>query len=305
LPAPDAVVDPAPEPDSEPGSAPRRSEDLQPVADMASITTSTKRDMPATIRDARNSARVGWCQHARLGILAHARHPAGVYRSIVLFVAGCAGLAMHPRHPSEGTIAGLARDRESGEPIARADIRVRAEGRLAARAATTGTNGNYQVAHLQPGRYSLDAEFAGQPIDIEHIDVHAGGTTLVDVTFTLGQPDRIHVDFGNPQDAAIARYRPRHVAPHIAILEGTVTDAATRAPVVGASVTATAAGTTLQALTDDLGRYRFDAVEPGAYTVSAYYSIGGRGQIEVRRGDIAVGAGDGVVVPLWVELEKE
>jgi protocatechuate 3,4-dioxygenase beta subunit len=220
-----------------------------------------------------------------------------------LFVTGCAGAA--PLHrPSEGSIAGLARDRESGEPVAHADIRVRAEGELAPRSTTTNANGGYALSHLSPGRYSLDAEFAGQPIDIEHIDVHAGGTTLVDVTFTLGQPDRVRIDFGDPQMGAIAHYRPRHLGSRDAILEGTLTDTATRAPVAGASVTATAAGTTLQAVTDDLGRFRFDAVAPGAYTVSAYYSIAGRGQMEVRRSDISVGAGDGVIVPLWVELEK-
>jgi hypothetical protein len=224
--------------------------------------------------------------------------------SLLLLLAGCAGAA-HPHRPAEGAIAGLARDRESGEPVAHADVRVRAEGVLAPRTTTTGANGSYELAHLRPGRYSLDAEFAGQPIDIEHIDVHAGGTTVVDVMFTLGKPDRVYVDFGDARDGAIAHYRPRHVAPKVAILEGTVTDAATRAPVAGASVTATAGDLTLQAVTDDLGRYRFDAVAPGAYTVSAYYSIGGRGQMEVRRSDIAVAAGDGVIVPLWVELEKQ
>jgi hypothetical protein len=38
--------------------------------------------------------------------------------------------------------------------------------------------------------------------------------------------------------------------------------------------------------------------------VSAYYSISGRGQIEVRRSGIQVAAAEAVVVPLWIELAK-
>jgi hypothetical protein len=53
---------------------------------------------------------------------------------------------------------------------------------------------------------------------------------------------------------------------------------------------------------DDL--YRFDPVPPGVYVVSAYYSVGNRGQIEVRRSDIEVDAAQGVRVPLWVETEQ-
>ncbi len=58
----------------------------------------------------------------------------------------------------------------------------------------------------------------------------------------------------------------------------------------------------LQTISDDEGRYRFDAVTPGVYAVSAYYAIGGRAQIEVRRSDIHVDGAEAVVVPLWVEL---
>ena len=48
-----------------------------------------------------------------------------------------------------------------------------------------------------------------------------------------------------------------------------------------------------------------DLVEPGTYVVSAYYNIGGRGQIEVRRSDIEVARAEGVIVPIWVELSKQ
>jgi hypothetical protein len=38
--------------------------------------------------------------------------------------------------------------------------------------------------------------------------------------------------------------------------------------------------------------------------VSAYYSIGGRAQIEVRRSAITVEGAEAVVVPLWIELGR-
>jgi protocatechuate 3,4-dioxygenase beta subunit len=58
----------------------------------------------------------------------------------------------------------------------------------------------------------------------------------------------------------------------------------------------------LQTVTNEHGRYRFDAVEPGTYVVSAYYNISGRGQIEVRRAGIEVERAQGVIVPIWLEL---
>jgi hypothetical protein len=219
-----------------------------------------------------------------------------------VLAVGCAA-TQHP-HATSGAIAGLARDRDSGDPVPHADIHVRAEGELAAHAATTGRDGSYAIGNLPPGRYSLTAEFAGQPIDVEHIVVRAGDTTVVDVTFTLGQPDRVRIEFGDPKDGEITRYHPRHVGRDVAIIEGTVTDISTRVAIAGASVTATSEHGTLMAVTDDAGRYRFDGVPPGAYTVSAYYTVGGHGQLELRRSAIDVHAGDGVIVPLWVEVAR-
>lgn len=219
-------------------------------------------------------------------------------------VAACGG-AQHASAPrrDEGAIAGVARDRDSGDAIGKAEIRVRADGVLgAARAATSDGKGAYQVDHLRPGRYSLSASFAGQPVDVEHIDVARGKTVIVDLTFTLGRPDPITVDFGNPKDGAIGRYHPPHHE-GTGIIEGNVTDSGSRERVPGAVVTATRGPDTdsLQAISDDQGRYRIDPVPPGTYTVSAYYSVAGRAEIEIRRSDIAVAGGEGVFVPMWIE----
>jgi hypothetical protein len=227
---------------------------------------------------------------------------------LVLAAVGCA-VPPHPRPLGPGAITGVARDHDSGDPVAHAEIRVRGDGELTAIAATTSrADGRFSVGHLAPGRYVLTASFAGQPIEVDRIDVGSDRTSVVDVVFTLGRPDPVHVDFGDPQDGAIDHYRSPRMSASVGVIEGTVSDASTRARVAGAMVYAVPGGDprgSLQAITDDEGRYRFDAVAPGSYTVSAYYSIGGRGQIEVRRSDIEVSGAEGVIVPLWVELTMQ
>ena len=222
---------------------------------------------------------------------------------LLLGLAACGG-AQRPR-PTVGAIAGLARDHDSGDPIAHADVHIRLKGEMGARSLTTSKDGTYQLDHLKPGTYSLNAEFAGQPIDIEDIVVKPGDTAVVDLTFTLGRPDPVHYDFGNAHDGAIDHFHPKGVSPSQAVIEGTINDAGTRDRVIGAVVYAVdQSGTAISTVTDDSGRYRFDT-SPGTYSVSAYYSIGGRGQIEVRRMGIRVDGAEGVIVPLWVETNKQ
>jgi hypothetical protein len=222
--------------------------------------------------------------------------------AVVVALAGCAAASHAPPVSPQGMIAGVARDHDSGDPIAKAAVHLRARGDFAASSRISDDRGGYLFDHLAPGRYSLTAEFAGQPIDVENIEVRSGETTYVDLTFTLGRPDPIQVNFGDASQGAIDRYKPHDGA---SLIEGTVNDIGTHERVVGAVVTATRPDTlTLQTISDDAGRYRFEAVAPGTYSVSAYYSISGRGQIEVRRSGIKVAAAEAVVVPLWIELAK-
>lgn len=227
--------------------------------------------------------------------------------AVLVALAAC-GSAQHPvPQPKGGSIAGVARDHDSGEPVAKATVVVRPEGVLAnARTVTTDAKGNYSLPDLPEGTYSLSASFAGQPISVEHITMTHGHPATVDLTFTLGRPDPVQVDFGNPKEGAIDRYRPPHHSQATGLIEGVVMDSGSRDRVPGAVVTATRGPdvNALQGVTDDQGRYKFDDVEPGTYIVSAYYSIGGRAQIEIRRSDIAVAGGEGVIVPLWIESAK-
>jgi hypothetical protein len=239
----------------------------------------------------------------------------GGVRYFLVTVAACAacgscagGQHVDPARERAGSITGLARDHDSGDPIAKASIHLRAQGQLAATIAVTGKTGAFALAHLAPGNYSLSADFAGQQINVENIVITPGDPTVVDVMFDLGHPDPVTVDFGTAKDSEIDRYHPQHHAT-TALIEGTVNDRASHTRVAGAVVTAIGPGTgpsapTLQAVSDDEGRYRFDPVPPGVYIVSAYYSVGNRGQIEVRRSDIEVDAAQGVRVPLWVETEQ-
>jgi hypothetical protein len=213
-------------------------------------------------------------------------------RLLVLVLLVACGATHKPVPPRLGAIAGLARDRTSGEAISMADITV------ADRTTQSNRYGIYDIDNLPPGTYTLVARFADQPVTIKNIEVSAGTATYVDVAFTLGDSTPIVIDFGNPRAAdELERF-----ATKVPRIEGVVADASSRARVAGAVVTATSDRDTLQTITDDHGRYRFDRVQPGTYIVSAYYSIGGRAQIEVRRSDIVVGAGEGVLVPLSIEI---
>lgn len=225
---------------------------------------------------------------------------------VVLVLAAC-GAAQHPAPPKDGVIAGVARDHDSGDPVAHAELRVRVQGEMRARSATSDAQGAFTFDHLPPGRYDLSASFAGQPVAIDNIDVVAGKSAVTDVTFTLGRPDPITVDFGNPKEGEIERYHPAHHGQATGVIEGTVSDAGSHERVAGAVVTASRGHDTdaLQGVTDDQGRFKFDDVAPGTYVVSAYYSIAGHAQIEQRRSDIAVAGGEGVIVPLFIELTKQ
>jgi len=230
---------------------------------------------------------------------------------LVVLLAACSGAGSGgARGPKAtlGVIAGLARDHDSGDPVAKAEIRVRGQGDIKPFLTVSDSHGLYDLGNLKPGVYQLTARFAGQPVDVMNIDVRAGETSYVDIVFTLGRPEPLRHDYGD-KAGAIDRYRPTNLGQGVAMIEGTVNDSSTRERVPGAAVTAvTNAGRTdeltLQTVSDDHGRYRFDSVLPGTYSISAYYSISGRGQIEVRRSEIDVAGAEAVIVPLWIEMGK-
>lgn len=212
------------------------------------------------------------------------------------------GGAARPR-ATTGEITGLARDRDTGEPIENADIRARSQG--APVRTLSGKGGLYDFAALPPGRYTLSADFAGQTIEVANIGVVAGDWNIVDLVFTLGRPAPIKEDFNDPAATAIERFHPTGLAADRTRLEGTLGDLTSRRRLGGAVVSVVGPQTNgaLQTVTDDQGRYRFDDLVPGEYTVSAYYSVAGHAQIEVRRSVTTVG-GEAVRVPLLLEVGR-
>ena len=222
--------------------------------------------------------------------------------ALVLLAACGSSAANHGAHggraSNEGAIAGLARDTESGDPIGSADIVVQGP---SPGATTSGGDGLFALDPLRAGRYTLVGTYAGQSVTVKNIDVAPGEPTFVDVLFTLGKPDPVTIDFNAPELGEVTRYHSKHGT----IIEGSVVEAGSHSRIAGAVVTATTGADTLQTVSDDSGRYRFDSVTPGTYVVSAYYSVSGRAQIEVRRAGIVVAANDGVIVPLAIETAKQ
>ncbi|MFN0247232.1 MAG: collagen binding domain-containing protein [Kofleriaceae bacterium] len=232
-----------------------------------------------------------------------------VAMTIVMLVA-CGGKGVEStthRAKLKAAVLGLARDTHTGEPVAMAEIELHGPTVSDGRKTLTNKYGLYTIDGLVRGTYTLRAVFAGQPIEITKIPVREGEATYIDIMFTLGDPQPINVVFGD-RSAAITRYRPKNIQPSAIVIEGTVSDLQTSERVVGAVVTAVytdAANTmhTEQTITDDHGRYRFENLPPGSYTVSAYYSISGRAQVEMQRG-VDVTATEAVIVPLVIELNK-
>ncbi len=229
----------------------------------------------------------------------------GVKYFLVLCVA-CASGPHAATRPTDGSIVGIARDLDSGDAIGKATINIRSQGQIAPLKALTGPDGRYGQAHLAPGTYSVSADYAGRHVSVENIALAAGEPTVIDLDFDLGKPDPIVIDFGDSKESEIRHFTPSDHTPRI---EGTVNVRSSHTRVEGAVVTVTLTDpkptdSALQAVSDAQGRYRFSPVAPGNYVVSAYYSVGDRAQIEVRRADIQVGATDAVVVPLWIETAR-
>jgi hypothetical protein len=236
---------------------------------------------------------------------AHAADVRIVIVALIVAACGTTGGTVRQAHnrATTGTLVGLARDHDSGDPVALAEIRVRGKN-IDNLHTQSNDKGNYEIKSLPPGRYQLLAQFAGQPFEVTNIEIRANEITHVDLVFTLGHPDPIRVDYGDPKQSQIDRYRPTALGQTVSMIEGTVNDLSTRERVPGAVITAVIGGRTEQTVSDDDGRYRFADLQPGTYAISAYYSIGGRGQIEFRRSDISVAAAEAVVVPLWIELSR-
>ena len=241
-------------------------------------------------------------------------HTAAVQRSLGilglclgLLATSCGAAQRKSVAATKGAILGIARDEDSGDPVAFATILARREGEITNQARKSSDRGLYQFLQLAPGRYTVMGTFAGQTITANDVMVVAGESVAIDLSFAFGHPDTTMLSYGNGQDSAIVKFRPKKIASGTARIEGTLTDSSTRGRVVGAAISLIPDGSPFglqQEVTDDYGQFRFESVPPGTYSLSSSYALTGRGQVELRRSGITVGDGDGVRVPLWVEVSK-
>lgn len=224
----------------------------------------------------------------------------------LLACLGTACAASAPRPPAAPTVGGIAGrvfDRTTGLPVA-ATLTAHDQGSLAVATSRTRADGGYQVDGLAPGTYDMVVVLTATTLQLTGVPVRAGRSTGFDVPVDLGEIEIPPRRFEEVSGDAVAGYRPGDLSADRTRFEGTVTDAVTLERVGGAVVMATspALDEPATAITDDAGRYRFEALPPGTYALSAYYQVPRRGQIEVRRTGLAGEAGTALIVPIFIEV---
>ena len=239
-------------------------------------------------------------------ILPRARLPVVRFLLVLVVIWGSAcGATQGPvKRKTHGAITGLTRDGDSAEPLGAAEVHVKRPN-APDLVGVLGRDGMYTIDPVVPGRYTVVGTYARQTVTITNVAVDAGEASYVDIQFTPGRPEPYTIDYTDPEVSEIKTFKTTDKR---TLIVGSVADSGSRIRIPGAVVTAYGpAGTyadTLQTVTADDGRYKFEPVTPGVYVVSAYYSVGGRGQIEVRRSDIHVEIGDEVDVPLFIETTR-
>jgi protocatechuate 3,4-dioxygenase beta subunit len=143
-----------------------------------------------------------------------------------------------PTNPSTGTLSGRVADQSSGQPLAGVQVTVSG--------ATTGTatsdsNGQFSVAALSPGQYTVGLTLSGY--------------TSASLTATVAA--------AQITDTGLTQLAP---LPSTTVIFGTVTDSVTSQPIAGAVVQVTGTGNA-SATTGTNGQFRL-AVLPGQVTVT-------------------------------------
>jgi protocatechuate 3,4-dioxygenase beta subunit len=135
------------------------------------------------------------------------------------------------------TISGQVTDASNSQPIAGATV----TSQPATSSATTDAQGNYALANVDPGGYTVSAAKTGYQGASTSVTVTAGQTATANLPLTL--------------------------LATTGTIAGRVTDASNSQPIAGATVTTLPATATLT--TDAQGNYTIPNVAPGGYTVNA------------------------------------
>lgn len=226
-------------------------------------------------------------------------------RLLVLFalLALAACHAQPRRGPERGGIAGQVRDRLTGEPVT-ATLTAHDQNSFVVDTAHTTDDGSYAIADLAPGVYDMVVVLKGTTLQLTDIPVTAGNVTAFDVPVDLGAVEVPPVAYAQIEGDALKTYQPPGLDPDKSRLEGTVTDSVSLERVSGAVVVATSPDLSevLTVVSDDHGRFRFPDGPPATYTLSAFYQVARRGQIEVRRSGVEAPPGTAVIVPIFIEV---
>lgn len=218
--------------------------------------------------------------------------------------AACGVVAKRgPSHaPGPGAVAGLVRNASTGLGVEGARVVLRRPGSLEPVQGVTDAAGAYYIADLPPGPYTIVAyvektQIGEQTAQIEH-------DQITGLDFAYGGMGVDPIDLNAPSMAPLWRYRPPGADQTTGAIEGTVADTR-QERLAGAVVSIVRDGevSAEQTFTDEHGRFQVAGLSPGNYSVSAYYAVVTRAQMEVRRNQVKVGGGEVVVVPLWLETD--
>lgn len=164
-------------------------------------------------------------------------------------------LVARPRPvPTTGNILGHVIDGSTGLPLSGANAAIQ---QVAGSPATSDSTGKFSFVDVPAGSYT--------------VTVSSPGYASVALNFTL--------QAGTTADLGVFSLMP---APTTGIIQGTVKDSTTNAPLAGVAITVTG-NTTANAITQADGTYKLTGLTPGSITVSAsksgYDSAGGTGTI--------------------------
>lgn len=237
--------------------------------------------------------------------------------TLALLALGCGGRSAPavPAAPTTGAIAGVVKDSATGDPLsfARVEATEWSTRRAVPDSVTTQADGTYRLDALAEGTYLIEVQYADHRIRFFTVPVHLGRTTTLDVPIDAsGLTSSASYDYVDMQRNPIATAAPvgpdrERAAPQSGGIRGSVRDQASKQFLPGAVVAATTPGLrdAQLAIADDDGAYVLRSLPPGLYTLSVYYHLIERGNIEVRRTGVGVNVGEITVIDLVLDAQIE
>lgn len=212
-----------------------------------------------------------------------------------------------------GTIAGKVQDKISGEPLSMATVVVADtdDRRYEIPHASTDADGKYRIEGIPPGTYRVVAFYSDEATQHTNVAVKAGRNTSLDFKVQIvaedGDTTTPHEDTAGVHAGTRDRGYGHSKHRTTGSIMGRILDAETQKPIPGAVVSATMPGLTnaIHAMADKHGRYRFVGIRPGIYTLSVYYHLVDRGNIEFRRAGVRVIPGRVARIQLRLDTKTE